>query len=424
MNVAVISDLHFGDPMCTMIDHTTLGPGEKYDAFVRRAGRGNDFLILLGDTCDFSITDYADAYQIAKAFFRLIQRDRIAKNIIYLAGNHDFDLWHTVEHQANIIHRVAEGRPARNFRWSVPGVIDDRVDSPARGFQLPGHMSVVDPDQPPQTRVFMDYITRDENGGGQPTNFYFAYPNLYFVTDRQSILFTHGHYLEQYWTVVGEWALKIAGADLDIGRRLDLWELVAINFPLCQFGCVGIGQAGPLTKLMREVRQEMKDRRWERMETYLRRIDDELDRRTPYRLFNPKEWGTDLASFVVRRRILKGMKKFKYARYSDRFIQKPTVLERFAAYFDCSRAEVERLNADHGLGLPAPTEVVFGHTHQPIPMGDPDAPTAVIDGGEAVRLYNTGGWLWRDDIPGYREFCGAEVITYRTGEGFVSHTID
>ena len=128
MRIVMISDTHFGDPMCTLVNHDTLAPGKAYKNFTEKAGQENDYLVLLGDIIDFSIVGYAKAYTVAKAFFRLIKQDKIAKSIIYVPGNHDFEMWHTVECQINIIRQVREGRPPRQFHWSVPGLIEDRKE--------------------------------------------------------------------------------------------------------------------------------------------------------------------------------------------------------------------------------------------------------------------------------------------------------
>jgi DNA repair exonuclease SbcCD nuclease subunit len=247
--MAIVSDTHFGDPVCTLVDHDKPFEGDgsprqgvKYDAFVEKAGTENDYLILLGDIFDFSIVGYARAYQMAKAFFLLIKRDRIAKSIIYVPGNHDFEMWHTVEHQIRVIHQLSKGRPAQPFRWSAPGLIDDRKDR-KRGFRLPGIIDeIVRPERMDQkVKMYLNTITKNKDDSGEETNFYFAYPNLYMVTDHESILMTHGHYLEAYWTLLGEWTMKIGQEDLKIGDALDVRELVAINFPSCQLACSGVG---------------------------------------------------------------------------------------------------------------------------------------------------------------------------------------
>lgn len=428
MRIVIISDTHFGDPMCTLVDHEALMEyqsvkrGKKYSAFFEKAGQNNDYLILLGDIIDFSIVGYANAYKVAKAFFRLIKQDKIAKSIIYVPGNHDFDMWHTVEHQINIIYQVGKGRPARQFRWSVPGLIEDRKDRKNRGFQLPGVTDVVNPEEVTGEKIFLNYITKSGDDPKEETNFYFAYPNLYVVTDKESVLLTHGHYLEAYWSMMGEWVMKIGQEDLRTGDALDLWELVAINFPPCQIACSGIGQAGPLTEVVRNVQREVKDQELERVEKYLNRLDDEIDKLTPYRFYDPREWGIDLGSKYLRKKILKKLKAFKDTRYSEDFIVKKEVQDRFRNFYEASWVEIGKLNQEHGLNIPKPQKVIFGHTHRPIKWNDAEAPTQEI-GETQVTLYNTGGWLWRKSKGGQRQFCGAAVFTYDPQHGFASHTI-
>ena len=423
MRIVMISDTHFGDPMCTLVDNETLAPGEKYEKFVEKAGKNNDYLVLLGDILDFSIVGYAKAYTVAKAFFRLIKQDKIAKSIIYVPGNHDFDMWHTVEHQINTIYQVGKGRPAKQFSWSVPGFIDDRTNSNNKGFQLPGVTDVIDPKKPPRVKMFLNSITKLEDDSGEDTNFYFAYPNVYFVTDKESVLMTHGHYLEAYWSLMGKWVMKIGPEDLRIGDALDLWELVAINFPLCQLACSGIGQAGPLTELVRKVQREVKDRQFSRVEGYVNNLDNEIDKLTPYGTFHPKELLTDAASNYAKKEFLKALKERKTTRYREEFVSNKEVLDRFRNFFEASWVEMCMLNDHHGLDIQMPHKVIFGHTHRPIKWGAPHAPRAWVIGGNPVTLYNTGGWLWRQPRGGQREFCGAAVFTYDSDRGFDSHTI-
>ena len=424
MKFAIISDTHFGDPMCTLVDHKTLSKGKKYDKFVKAAGVNNDYLILLGDIFDFSIASYSEAYRVAKAFFLQINKDDIAKNIIYVPGNHDFAMWNTVEQQIKTVYQVGKGRPAKEFSFSVPGFIDVRANSSNEGFQLPGVTGVIDPDaEPTGVKLFLNSITKNEDGSGRETNFYFAYPNIYFVSGKESILITHGHYLDAFWSLAGEWELKIAREDLKLGDEVDLREMVALNFPLCQLSCSGIGQARPLTELVRKVQREVKDRKFGRVERYLNNLDNEVDKLTPYKRWDPREWGSDAVSNFLKKQILEAIKKSKDTRYSEEFIHKKEVLNRFRNFFESSWVEICQLNEEYDLSIPLPNKVIFGHTHQLVRWGAKDAPWAKVIGGNPVRLYNTGGWLWRLTQEGKREFCGAEVFTFENASGFASHTI-
>ncbi len=80
MKFSIISDTHFGDDNCTLV-RTAGGKtvtGDRYDAFKKAAGTGNDYLILVGDVFDFSIASYDKAYCSGAAFFRALRQDGVA----------------------------------------------------------------------------------------------------------------------------------------------------------------------------------------------------------------------------------------------------------------------------------------------------------------------------------------------------------
>ncbi|MCP4569623.1 MAG: hypothetical protein GY841_18755 [FCB group bacterium] len=432
MKLAIISDTHFGDEMCQLVNHHTLDKGPKYDAFFAAAGKDNDFLILLGDIFDFSISNYGDAYRVAKAFFKLIQKDQIAKNIIYVPGNHDFDMWTNVQHQFKIIYQVNKGRPAKPFQWSLPGVIDDREGSATRGFMLPGVIDgIIDPNIPPlgAKKSFLNNITKNENGsGGKPTNFYFAYPNLYLAAKGKSYLITHGQYLEAYWSLAGEWIRNIAQKDLKGNDPLNLDDIVALNSPLCQLACSGIGQAGILTALVNKIQREVKDGNPGRVRKYLDRLDDDIDKLTTWHWYDPKSWGkellTDLVSNKAKDQIMESIENSRGSRYSKEFMKNKGVQARFMDYFRFSRLEMKGLKDSHGrsLRLPEVRRVIFGHTHRPNKWKSRKAIPLEVD-NRSVKLHNTGGWLTRK-VGNTTEFCGAAVFTYDSATGFDSIEID
>ncbi|KJU84538.1 metallophosphoesterase, partial [Candidatus Magnetobacterium bavaricum] len=213
MKFAILSDIHLGDDQCMMVTkkHGRLVPGPKYDAFRETVGTQNDYLILIGDILDLSIAHYEDVYPYAKFFFRRIQSDRIAKEVIYLPGNHDADIWHTVQHQKSVIKRLERGLLPENFDHSVAGIINDRTNVNGVPFIL--DLKTKNPAISNRHKgMFLDMITTPT-----PTIFQFAYPNLYIATDKETVLVTHGHYLETYWSVLGETATKVAYDDLNIG---------------------------------------------------------------------------------------------------------------------------------------------------------------------------------------------------------------
>jgi hypothetical protein len=419
MKFAVISDTHFGDPASVLVTRNASGqylPGSRYGKFLEAAGTGNDYLVLLGDVLDFSVASYEDAIAVARVFFLQIQRDGIAREIIYVPGNHDFDMWHTVEYETNIINRLKDHKPPRPFRLSVPGVLDLRPQAlPSQQFRLFGVSPQKEPDRfSKYAGLFLDDITAPD---GPKTPFNFVYPNLYAVLpDGSSVLFTHGQYLEPFWSLAGEWLVKIAGGDLKVATPPALRELVALNFPSSQLACSGVGQAGPLTAVVGIVEHEVKEHNVSRARRYIERFRDEIEARL--NLGALKRWVADKAFAWVEKRALESLAAMDDARYSDTFVHEPEVQKRFIAYFAASLQEIVELNVA-GYRIPPPQTFVFGHTHQPILLNDPDAPQISPTPGNTtfkVALFNTGGWLEKQG-PSGPIFCGAAVFRYDPATG-------
>jgi UDP-2,3-diacylglucosamine pyrophosphatase LpxH len=382
-----------------------------------------DYLVLLGDILDFSAASYADAYRNARCFFTQLRDDALACEVIYVPGNHDFDVWHTVEHQVNVINRVQRGQLPRAFKRSVPAVIDDR--RPTDKFTLPDVVPHRDRAEPEAHygNLFFDDITRDASDGTQRDRltFNFAYPNLYLVTEEgQSLLLTHGHYFEAFWSVAAEWTALLAIDDLELenGPELGLREVVGINLPLHQLACTGIGQARPLAELARRIQVEVVAGRTERLKKYFQRLERlVLSDRS---LGRGKRYLAALAVRWAQRKLLSVVESLEQTRYSREFLRRPRVRERFRQYYRYSLAEIDRLRSEHGIEIPRPEHIVFGHTHQPIPWAAEEL-ADVVD-GQRVGFSNTGGWILKDDGASL-DFVGAEVLIYETGRGVSSVSI-
>ena len=431
--MAVISDVHFGDDLCTLVStgpngEPTVGPA--YPA-LRRAVGHVDYLILLGDILDFSVASYQEAYRAARAFFVQAQEDGLAREYVYVPGNHDFDIWHTVEHQVNVINQLKQGQLPRAFKRSVPGVLDDRPSTRPCRLILPDVRPRPEwhDDRAFYGSLFLDHITRRAGGEGrQPLGrkltVDFAYPNLYLCTrEGESVLLTHGHYFEAFWAAAAEWAIVLAGDELPLegGREPSLRDLVGLNLPLSHLASASIGQSDPLTRVARALQREVTAGQTTAVRRYLERLESELRKGTGTGLRSPARLLRALALRWLKRRFLQVVGTLEQTRYSREFLQRPAVRERFRGYYRASLRELERLRREHGLDLPAPTAVVFGHTHQPIPWGS-DELVDTVD-GRAVRFCNTGGYLLKDEPDGSSVFVGAEVVLYETGRGIWSETI-
>jgi UDP-2,3-diacylglucosamine pyrophosphatase LpxH len=429
MRIAVVSDTHFGDDLCTLVQPGPPGcepePGPGYAALRAAIGRV-DYLVLLGDIIDLSVGGYEEAFRDARAFFTALQRDGVARELVYVPGNHDFDIWNVVEHQVSVINQLKQGELPRPFKRAVPGVIDAREEEPR--LHLPDvaahpewHSARTD-----YGGLFLDHITLRPSppdgprGLGERLVFDFAYPNLYLVTeDGESVLLTHGHYFEAFWTLLGEWAVRLAADDLphEHPGELSVRELVGVNFPLHQLACSGIGQAQPLTALARRVQLDFGAGRTDRVARYLERLEAVVaGRSVPLLERLVRRWIARRA----RARIVAALADAEQTRFSRSFLSRPAVRERFRRYYRSCLAELDRLRREHGVDVPPPRHVVFGHTHQPIPWDSGELADSV-DGHEVV-FCNTGGWVLQ--APGaVGSYAGAEVVLYETGRGMRSTSI-
>jgi predicted phosphodiesterase len=397
--------------------------GSRYKEFADKIKEkcGNeplDYLVLLGDILDFSVCCYYEAYEIGRIFFQELKKDNIAKEIIYVPGNHDFDIWHTVEYQTNVANRIHNHKSARQFKMSVPGIIDDREKSSMRGFTIHNVSIQKTAGQPKYAGLFLDGITKPS----MPFNF--IYPNIYFITEEGTVLITHGQYLEPFWSVLGEWGLKIIGGDLDVKelKLLNMQELVGVNFPLSQMSCSALGQAGPLTKVVQKLEHELKGQNVQRVETYLDRLGNEIK---PHLRGIGKLLGS-IGYYFAKRAVLKALSKTETTRYRTEFIEDSNVRQRFENFYNSAVYEISEMKTKYNIDIPLPTKMIFGHTHQPIPWNSPNAPSIKLPQlpeGTSLSMFNTGGWLNKIDEYNEPKFCGAEIFFYETGKGFYSESI-
>ncbi len=435
MKIVIVSDTHFGDEKSTLITLKGDIPsvGSNFDKFLEIAGQGNDYLVLAGDIIDLSIRDYRTAFECARMFFNLVKMNSVAERIIYVPGNHDFDIWHTVEYQTNIINPLIDGGTIRQFRMSVPGVLDARKKDPVEAFSLP--TVTRRSGENPYGGLFLDQITRNgrhTGGAGAPTTFYFAYPNLYFVTPaNETILITHGQYFETYWSLASRWLPLILGTeDLSVSLPLDLEDLVSLNFPLSQLACSGTGQAGPLTPVIRKIVDGVTTHDIQDIKRYLDRLGKEIDNNTHFGVAFWKEIFADCLTNGVKKKIINLIEQDgrKNLRDFDKDDFPADVKERMKEYLLSSLFEIDDLNNTYdGLNIPPKIKtLLFGHTHHPIAWSHPKPPVVKMENPilGKVKLLNTGGWLQRPANEEHTESKGAEVFIFDSDKGFRSERVN
>ncbi|MCD6117920.1 metallophosphoesterase [bacterium] len=424
MRLAVISDLHLGNPKSYMVrrdqDTGEIVPGDYFEEFKSALknkfnGKSVDYLILLGDILDFSVTQYREAYDIGRFFFQKIRDEKLADEIIYIPGNHDFDIWNTIQYQLNITNRVIRGKSPKSYRMSVPVILDDRKSPSFWKLTLPKVRIHRQKGSPKYAGLFLDYLTNP------PTPFIVGFPNLYLVTDSETIIMTHGHYMDLIWTFLGKWGMSVFGKDLNIKKPgiFDLGELVAMNLPVCELESAAVGQSGPLTDIIQKIQSEISEHKYGSVNKYAAELKKEMNsawkglhKSTNRMLFN-----------IIMKKIVNSLEKVSPARYNIEFLTNPVVRQRFLDFYRSTLYEIEELKNNDNIEIPDPVGMIFGHTHQPIPWGSVYAPEInlpELPSGKKFGIYNTGGWLPKTDEQGKEIFFGAEVFFYDSKEGFSS----
>jgi UDP-2,3-diacylglucosamine pyrophosphatase LpxH len=412
MKVVITSDTHFGDPTSQLAALGADGRpvlGSKYADFKNAAGKENDYLILLGDVIDVAVERYKDAFDIFIFFLNQLVKDNLAKKVLYVPGNHDFDVWHTVEYQANIINRVSSLPPRQIslLRMAVPAVIDDRPSARYELF-LGGVMRGQDPDKPYGHHLFLDFLTNKK------LNISVGYPNAYLVTSQgETLLLTHGQYFEDFWSLISDWAPKIFKSDYVLDTAPMIMNLTHVNYPLSQLSSSGVGQAGPLTKVLQDIQRDFKHQKIDNIRFYLDNLQKEIRTRLlKVKWYNPISWSKVWALAALKKAILKEIKKTPHLPAKEDKGWEDKAKEKMDRYYLWCQEELRALNEREGFNYPdRPGKLIFGHTHRPI--GITNDKHRLLGPGLEIPVYNTGGWLQKKEEG---EEGGSELFIYETGK--------
>ncbi len=344
-------------------------------------------------------------------FFPALKK-KVAKRFVYIPGNHDYNIWDTIEYQSNVINQISSNQNVRPFKMSVPLLIDDRKGkNESDRIKLAG-INKRSSDEPYGGMFLDDLIPDNKPGTPGYVPFIIAFPNVYLFTDSESVFLTHGQYLESYWSMTAEVYRIIK----DIKTTFSMKDYVAINFPLCQLGSTGVGQAGPLTATVLEVEKDVSSGKCVLVRKYILEM---LDYLVPHKL--PKFIGkiifNAIADAIIKR--LRGVRNSDYI--SDLITKKdPETIKKFNEYIDSSVEELRllenRSEMDSISSLPG--TFLFGHTHVPVNSSDNKSYNYK---GKSIKLLNSGGWL---GVHGKTEVAtGGEIFVYETGKGFTSKRI-
>lgn len=510
MRLAIISDTHFGDPACGLVSRGVLNH-DRFTDFKEAALQGEeplDFLVLVGDVFDFAIASYEEAYDNAKVFFRAVngeikgkeKQSPMARQVIYVPGNHDGDFAHLVDYEVNVIKKIRKCQSPLPLDRSMPGVLDDREDTPKKmqalraeepkdeastpafsdGRAIKPH-SFFWPKRKPlwfkdekarmdkaaqskdlkdmRDGIFLDRLFCKEGSeqaaDPEAPKVWVCYPNLYLITpkddnkgrDEECVLITHGHYFETFWALGGQVGLDLTSDDIrnfkgvvngkevwerpkvywdgDYGIYLGQADSAGMNFPLNQLSCTGVGQAAPLTKVVRDVQKDVKKNYPDRLDKYIKRLPGSLTQRFDLGLIASAVLKT--AATAVRPLVRNAVKNYKDARGNAEFLKDEQNQIRVGSYYLSCLQEIEAVNNqfyddDEKRKILPPKRMMWGHTHEPTGWnGGNGLPFPKPIQGNHLKTHNCGGWLERM-VDGKKE-TPAEVFHYSTDKGFCSKRV-
>jgi len=374
MKIGIISDTHLGHPDCTLLENDKVSGNFKVLSASIQTFTGRkplDFLVLNGDILDFSANTMVDSLKAARPFFRRIHQDKLAKQIIFIPGNHDKRVWNAVEWETNIISKLRLHEDPRKPRRTQPGVIDMKGET----VKLSGVS------RPPGKTHYGNLFIEGLFKKGAALPILVVYPNLYIQTPQDLIMVTHGHLMDLAWILISE----LLGNVVKEGG-LSLVELEEFNAPLNSFLCTGVGQGGEMSELFLRIKREAQQGKSRELRRAMNDLVPILDKMIPLGLFefldNALLNGLKmLAVFVANNRV-------DSPRFNERYFEDLERRKRFSRFFTASCDETILLD----LGIPK--KMVYGHTHLTIPASKPYPFKGLKElGGEDLSMYNTGGWL-------------------------------
>lgn len=387
--IVVMSDLHLGDSASGLESK----PGKEPDLNWFRKGLHDlgiekvDYLVLAGDVLDFSVASFERSYSAARRFFTSLGALHLVEEIIYIPGNHDKDVWDSVQKEVNVLMRLRKGRDPAGFPHEQPGIIDNAGPGEGR-LELPGVNYARGRKRKKQYgALFLEGLFPK----GERLPISVVYPNLYVILrEGRWILITHGHLFEFAWVLITEVfgeLLQWSSGDPPAGGLKWLEEC---NIPVNGLLCTGLGQGGPSSRLMRQVQAELRRGRLKQLarvlRAFLRWADESLD--YPF----PLEFAQDLFFAIAEKLILYELKKLTPARGSRTFVEdNRKLIEKF---LDATRLTVGSLKRKvlPGHLNEYPDCVIFGHTHVPILAEEPQFLTVDLpsDGEQKIKFLNTG----------------------------------
>lgn len=395
----VLSDLHFGEESSVLHYGQKFKKGEQplVNTLTKliKKGAANEripFLILAGDTLDFSLASVQDAVEDFRLFLEDVQE--FFDNLVYIPGNHDHHMWRTLQEEIFVVNRIKERREIGGFPQEQIGTI--------KGGKI--ILKGVDPKKLLGAKTFLNDLLPP---AAKRKNFAVTYPNVFleFKKPERDILITHGHFFEAAWTLVSDVFKKSMNLTTMNYRILE-----RINSPLTEFGWYGLGQAGKLSHFIEELYKEIKNSEDRRLTLALNDVRDYLDELWTFKpakregffskirgVFsevkaNIKEGLSDqalkLMTDLVKSLVISQVEEREPYTGGSPLRHCPNILD------DAARKDRIKRYISYSLGRPyefKPYQIIFGHTHIPIKQGSIEI---TVDGRPYnIAAFNAGGWV-------------------------------
>jgi hypothetical protein len=393
----VVSDLHLGDERSALCPAAAAAAGKTYtdyldDCFfgpLRDALPGGHakFLVLNGDTIDFSLQSFGDAIAKASVFMRALAAAKLFDELVFIPGNHDHNVWQLVQQEVMFTRRVAAGLEPKPFPYLQAGLLNlssqsltlPKVGGPYGDVFLKGLFQLgADSSPAPDLPIAV------------------VYPNLFVFPEaekRRPIIVTHGHFFCLPWIILTE----VFPRSLGIDRGLSLMELEQINSPLTELGWTSLGQAGRLTSVVRRLYDECSDGDTRALSGVIDELARFFDEKIfPYARYDPREWASDVAikaaKALLHGAVTNALDGASSHRGSKLFLDKPENVALVDKYLGLTRSQYSDVVGGQNAGVPG--ALIFGHTHVPIRPDHGGSVTIQRFGTSySIRAYNSGGWI-------------------------------
>jgi len=398
MKTMVISDLHFGAGNSWFVQDEK----KTIDLLIDRIVNNHiDVLIFAGDMLDFSLCSYRSTFLSARRFFsRLAAHPQRPKQIIYIPGNHDKNVWNLLRDQVMIIRPMTEygAAPPENMPDSFFVVLDLADGVPEVYKHKQGefdHLSF----RGGHSMLAGLFETHGEVKEENMISFSLAYPNLYLESKKGVYLVTHGHFFQVPWSLFSllwrQTILEERKADntKPLPEYLVVDEIEGVNSPLTLMVWASMGQVPQIREVMNRVYLESAEK--QQAEQLIALLEEALENYYRHVRYDERRSLSDRVSQSLSRWGLK-----RAVKHFTKHGSKPRVPHLFDEHvnrfltqnFIEASAWLYQHRRDVDLGETPFPEIICGHTHHAR-----EAMSKPADWLPGVTFRNCGGWVNEDN---------------------------